>query len=75
MGEVIDGKAIAKKITEDVKREIDVLKKDGIYPKLVAVSVGENPASKVYINQQRKNCEKVGIEYSLEQLPEKDFLC
>ena len=70
MGEVIDGKAIAKKIKEDVKREIDVLKKDGIYPKLVAVSVGENPASNVYIKQQKKNCEKVGINYSLEQLPE-----
>jgi len=70
MGEVIDGKAIAKRIREDVKREIDVLKRDGIYPELVAVSVGENPASSVYIKQQRKNCEKVGIEYSLEQLPE-----
>jgi len=70
MGEIIDGKAIAKKIREDVKREIDVLKKDGIYPKLVAVSVGENPASNVYIKQQKKNCEKVGINYSLEQLPE-----
>lgn len=70
MGEIIDGKAIAKRIREDVKREIDVLKRDGIYPELVAVSVGENPASSVYIKQQRKNCEKVGIEYSLEQLPE-----
>jgi len=70
MGEIIDGKAIAKKIREDVKREIEILKKEGIYPKLVAVSVGENPASSVYIKQQRKNCEKVGIEYSLEQLPE-----
>jgi len=70
MGEVIDGKAIAKRIKEDGKKEIDVLKKSGIYPKLVAVSVGENPASSVYIKQQRKNCEKVGIEYSLEQLPE-----
>ena len=70
MGEIIDGKAIAKRIREDVKREIDVLKRDGIYPGLVAVSVGENPASSVYIKQQRKNCEKVGIEYSLEQLPE-----
>jgi len=70
MGEVIDGKAIAKKIKEDVKREIEMLKKDEIYPKLVAVSVGENPASSVYIKQQKKNCEKVGIDYSLEQLPE-----
>ena len=70
MGEIIDGKAIAKRIKEEVKREIDVLKKDRIYPELVAVSVGENPASSVYIKQQKKNCEKVGIEYSLEQLPE-----
>ncbi|MCM8820658.1 MAG: bifunctional 5,10-methylenetetrahydrofolate dehydrogenase/5,10-methenyltetrahydrofolate cyclohydrolase, partial [Candidatus Omnitrophica bacterium] len=68
MGNLIDGKAIAEKIKEEVKREMEVLKSEGITPKLVAVQVGENPASSVYINQQRKNCEKAGIVYELKNL-------
>ncbi|MCM8830422.1 MAG: bifunctional 5,10-methylenetetrahydrofolate dehydrogenase/5,10-methenyltetrahydrofolate cyclohydrolase, partial [Candidatus Omnitrophica bacterium] len=68
MGNLIDGKAIAEKIKEEVKREMEILKSEGITPKLVAVQVGENPASSVYINQQRKNCEKAGIVYELKNL-------
>ncbi|MCM8832710.1 MAG: bifunctional 5,10-methylenetetrahydrofolate dehydrogenase/5,10-methenyltetrahydrofolate cyclohydrolase [Candidatus Omnitrophica bacterium] len=70
MGNIIDGKVIAEKIKEDVKKEIEQLKLKGIIPKLVAVSVGENPASLVYINQQKKNCEKIGINYEILSLPE-----
>ncbi|MCM8761853.1 MAG: bifunctional 5,10-methylenetetrahydrofolate dehydrogenase/5,10-methenyltetrahydrofolate cyclohydrolase [Candidatus Omnitrophica bacterium] len=69
MGNLIDGKAIAEKIKEEVKKELEILKGEGIIPKLVAVYVGENPASSVYINQQRKNCEKAGIVYELKNLP------
>jgi len=68
--QLIPGKEIAAKIKEDVKNEVDRLKEKGIFPKLVAVQVGENPASAVYIKQQRKNCEKVGIAYELKQLPQ-----
>lgn len=68
MGEIIDGKEIAKKIKEEVKKEVENLKTENIFPKLVAVSAGENPASRVYIRQQQKNCEKVGIAYELKQL-------
>ncbi|MCS7179800.1 MAG: bifunctional 5,10-methylenetetrahydrofolate dehydrogenase/5,10-methenyltetrahydrofolate cyclohydrolase [bacterium] len=70
MGNLIDGKLIADKIKEEVKKEIENLKLKGIVPKLVAVSVGENPASIVYMNQQKKNCEKIGINYEIMSLPE-----
>ncbi|MFN4227384.1 MAG: bifunctional 5,10-methylenetetrahydrofolate dehydrogenase/5,10-methenyltetrahydrofolate cyclohydrolase [Candidatus Ratteibacteria bacterium] len=70
MGNLIDGKLIAEKIKEDLKKEIEKLKISGIIPKLVAVSVGENPASMVYMNQQKKNCEKIGINYEILSLPE-----
>jgi methylenetetrahydrofolate dehydrogenase (NADP+)/methenyltetrahydrofolate cyclohydrolase len=60
MGNIIDGKVIAEKIKDEVKKEIEQLKSKGIIPKLVSVSVGENPASIVYMNQQKKNCEKIG---------------
>lgn len=70
MGNLIDGKIIAEKIKEDVKKEIEHLKSKNIIPKLVAISVGENPASIVYMNQQKKNCEKIGINYEIMNLPE-----
>ncbi|MCM8818245.1 MAG: bifunctional 5,10-methylenetetrahydrofolate dehydrogenase/5,10-methenyltetrahydrofolate cyclohydrolase [Candidatus Omnitrophica bacterium] len=70
MGNIIDGKVISEKIKDQVKKELELLKSKGITPKLVAVSVGENPASIVYMNQQKKNCEKIGINYEILQLPE-----
>jgi methylenetetrahydrofolate dehydrogenase (NADP+)/methenyltetrahydrofolate cyclohydrolase len=70
MGNIIDGKVIAEKIKDEVKKEIEQLKSKGIIPKLVSVSVGENPASIVYMNQQKKNCEKIGINYEIMKLQE-----
>jgi len=70
MGNIIDGKVIAEKIKDEVKKEIEQLKSKGIIPKLVSVSVGENPASIVYMNQQKKNCEKMGIDYEIMKLQE-----
>lgn len=70
MGNLIDGKAIAERIKQEVKKELDELKASGITPKLVAVQVGENPASAVYTGQQKKNCEKAGIVYELRNLPQ-----
>jgi len=70
MGNIIDGKVIAEKIKDEVKKEIEQLKSKGIVPKLVSVSVGENPASIVYMNQQKKNCEKIGINYEIMKLQE-----
>ncbi|MGI6595795.1 MAG: bifunctional 5,10-methylenetetrahydrofolate dehydrogenase/5,10-methenyltetrahydrofolate cyclohydrolase [Elusimicrobia bacterium] len=69
MGNLIDGKAIAEKIKEEVKKEITELKAKNIIPKLIAVQAGENPASVLYTNQQKKNCEKIGIVYELKNLP------
>jgi len=70
MGNIIDGKLIAEKIKNEVKKDLEELKSKGIIPKLVAVSVGENQASIVYMNQQKKNCEKIGINYEILQLSE-----
>lgn len=69
MGKLIEGKVIAEKIKAEVESEIAALKAAGITPKLVAVQVGENPASAVYVKQQKKNCEKAGIIYELKTIP------
>ena len=66
---LIDGEALAGRINQEVVAEAAALTKAGRRPHLVAVQVGENPASKIYTNMQAKNCEAVGIEYELLNLP------
>ncbi len=65
--QIIDGKTIAGEIREEIKEEIEILKKKGTVPSLTAIQVGEDPGSAVYIRSQRKSCEAVGIEYALQQ--------
>jgi len=67
---IIDGQAIADQLKEQVARDAAALTEAGKTPRLVAVQVGENPASKVYTNMQAKQCESVGIEYDLQNLPD-----
>lgn len=67
---IIDGEAIAAKLTEKVAQDAAALTAAGKTPRLVAVQVGENPASKIYTNMQAKQCESVGIEYDLRNLPD-----
>ncbi|MBI5573914.1 MAG: bifunctional 5,10-methylenetetrahydrofolate dehydrogenase/5,10-methenyltetrahydrofolate cyclohydrolase [Elusimicrobia bacterium] len=62
---VIDGNKIADAIKQEIKSELEKIKEK---PVLVAVQVGENPASKVYIKNQKSSCEDIGIEYNLVQL-------
>ncbi len=66
--QLLEGKIIATKIKEGLKKEIATLKSK---PKLVSVQVGENPASALYIKSQKKAAENLGIEYVLETLDAK----
>ena len=64
----IDGKLLAQKIREKVKQEVLELKQKGITPGLAVIIAGDDPASRVYVNNKKKACEDVGIyseEYSL----------
>lgn len=63
MATIIKGKALAKKVRENLKTECEELKKQGINPKLAVIMVGDNPASKVYVKNKNKACEEIGIEY------------
>ena len=66
---IIDGQAVADEITKQVAADSAELAKAGRPPHLVAVQIGENPASKIYTNMQRKSCEAAGVEYELLELP------
>lgn len=68
MAKIIDGKAISNKIKERVKQEVNLLKEKNIFPGLAVIIVGNDPASRVYVNNKKKACEFVGIysrEYAL----------
>ncbi len=71
MAVIIDGKALAKKIRNNLKIECDELKKKGITPKLAVIMVGDNQASKVYVKNKSRACDEVGIEYKEYLLDEK----
>lgn len=63
MAIIIDGKALAKKIREDLKKDCDELKKNGIIPKLAVIMIGDDAASKVYVKNKSRACQEIGIEY------------
>ena len=67
--QIIDGEAAAEEIKKQVAEAAGAMKAAGRAPHLVAVQVGENPASKIYTNMQARSCESVGIEYELLNLP------
>ena len=66
---LIDGKAVAKHIREQLKSEIEELKVQGIVPTLAVLWVGEDPASGVYYRSKQRLAERLGIEFRGESLP------
>ncbi len=67
--QIIDGEALADQIKSQLAADSAQLAQAAKPPHLVAVQVGENPASKIYTNMQAKACESTGIEYELLNLP------
>jgi len=70
--EIIDGKKIADEIKRELSEKIRILKGKGIVPGLAAVLVGDNPASKLYVDMKRKACQELGI-YSEKIVRPSDF--
>ena len=62
--ELIDGRAIAKKVRADVAERAKVLAERGVRPGLAVVLVGDDPASAVYVSAKGKATEEAGM-YSL----------
>lgn len=61
MAQLINGKTISERVKNNVKIEVENLKKSGIGVCLAVVLVGNDPASKIYVKNKRVACEKVGI--------------
>lgn len=58
---IIDGKAVAQSVREDVAKNVEVLKSKGITPCLAVILVGNNPASVSYVTGKRKALAEVGM--------------
>ncbi|EPG0891598.1 bifunctional methylenetetrahydrofolate dehydrogenase/methenyltetrahydrofolate cyclohydrolase FolD [Listeria monocytogenes] len=70
MGEIIDGKKLAKEIQKKVTREVAELVKEGKKPGLAVVLVGDNQASRTYVRNKQKRTEEAGMKSVLIELPE-----
>jgi len=65
VAEIIDGKALAEQIREEIALQTQELIAAGVTPGLAVVLVGEDPASRVYVTMKEKACAAAGI-YSVE---------
>ena len=59
---ILDGKMLSAKIKDELKLEVENLKKDGINPSLAVIIVGDDPASKIYVKNKKLACEYCGIK-------------
>jgi methylenetetrahydrofolate dehydrogenase (NADP+) / methenyltetrahydrofolate cyclohydrolase len=69
-GNIIDGRAIAAQIIEELALRVRSLKTKGVTPGLAFVRVGEDPASKVYVGRKEKTCAELGIFSTTQALAE-----
>lgn len=69
MTTILNGKELAQKLREKVKLEVEDLKSKGYRaPHLAAILVGEDGASKTYVNSKERDCDFVGFESSVHRL-------
>ncbi len=75
---IIDGKAVAQRFKQEIAKQTLELKSAGIRPGLAVIIVGGDPASRIYVNNKRRDCAECGIEsfeYALpEDVPEETLL-
>ncbi|MCX7727465.1 MAG: bifunctional 5,10-methylene-tetrahydrofolate dehydrogenase/5,10-methylene-tetrahydrofolate cyclohydrolase, partial [Chitinispirillaceae bacterium] len=69
---VLDGKSLAKKIEESLKKRVEVfkIKHNGKVPVLATILVGNDPASATYVKMKGNACRRVGMDSKSIELPE-----
>ncbi len=68
MAKILSGKTVSQRIKDELREEVKELNQKGIFPGLAVIIVGDDPASRVYVNSKKKACEEIGIyseEYAL----------
>lgn len=70
MAYIIDGKKISQEIKDELKEQVEALKKEGKEIALAVIQVGADPASSVYVGNKKKACAYIGIRSESYELPE-----
>ena len=71
MGRIIDGKAIAAGLYEEMQQEVERFGEQyGRRPGLTVIIVGEDPASQVYVRNKEIAAKKVGMVSEIIRMPE-----
>jgi len=66
MGKILNGRELAARLNSELKNKINLdYQRTGIRPKLAAILVGNDPASKLYVDIKRKTCAEIGIDSTL----------
>jgi len=69
--QILDGKKLAKKIEENVAKEVESLKATtGRVPGLAVILVGNDPASQAYVGMKKKACDRVGFYSVTHEMPD-----
>lgn len=69
VAKVIDGKALAKRVRQECSVRVAQLKLQGCQPGLAVILVGDDPASKVYVQNKMKACTEVGMHSEIYRFP------
>ncbi len=70
MGQILDGRALAARIREEVREEVDAfVARHGTRPALAAILVGDDPASALYVRNKARAAGQVGIRSETFHLP------
>ena len=70
MYQILDGKKVSQRVKDELKDKVEKLKNEGINPGLAVIIVGNDSASRVYVNNKKKACEYIGIRSEEYALPE-----
>ena len=66
----IDGKEVSSAVRDEITKQVAALKEKGITPGLAVIIVGNDPASRVYVNNKKKGCEQTGMNSFEYAMPE-----
>ena len=69
MAEIIDGKAVAEAVRDEVRAGVAEFRADPDRPGLATVLVGDDAASAIYVRSKRKACAEVGMASFAHELP------
>ncbi len=66
---LLNGKEVSTRVKNELRDEVAALKEKGIFPGLAVIIVGDDPASRVYVNSKKKACGEIGVYSEEHALP------